>query len=102
MKLTTILIALAACAHAQQPTLENAKLETRAFSGTVAAELSRIGAGPFWAAWSEPIIAGQHGDMCSWNRNGNDDSGRTPGAPMRLEGEIALVILVRVENGQPG
>ena len=96
-----LLLTIAAAALALQPTVDNAKLETRAFSGTLAAELTRLGAGPFWVAYSEPIIAGQHGDMCSWNRNGNDDSGRTPGTPMRLEGEIALVILIRIENGQP-
>lgn len=97
-----ILIAFASSLLAQQPSVDNAKLETRAFSGTLTSELSRLGAGPFWAAYSEPIVAGQHGDMCSWNRNGGDDSGRTPGAPMRLEGEIALVVLIRVENSQPG
>jgi hypothetical protein len=102
MKIGGILLTLATTLFAQQPTIDNAKLETRAFSGTIAAELSRFGAGPFWAGYSEPIIAGQHGDMCSWNRNNNDDSGRTLGAPVRLEGEIALVVLVRVENGQPG
>lgn len=88
---------------AEQPTIENAKLETRAVNGTVAAELTSLGRGPYWAGWSEPIIPGQHGDVCSWYRNGNyNDSGRTPGAPVRLEGEIALVVLVRVENGQVG
>jgi hypothetical protein len=97
---TAILLAFVTTLLAQQPTVDNAKLETRALSGTLAAELSRMGAGPFWAAYSEPIIADQHGDMCSWNRNGYDDSGRTPGVPMRLEGEIALVILIRMENGQ--
>ncbi len=97
---TAILLAFVTTLLAQQPTVDNAKLEARALSGPLAAELSRIGAGPFWAAYSEPIIAGQHGDMCSWNRNGNDDSGRTAGTPMRLEGEIALVILIRVENSQ--
>jgi hypothetical protein len=102
MKTITLLTTLATALLAQQPGIVNGKLETRAFSGTLAAELSRLGAGPFWAGYSEPIIAGQRGDMCSWNRNGNDDSGRTPGAPMRLEGEVALVVLIRVENGQPG
>jgi len=33
-------------------------------------------------------------------QNGNDDSGRTAGAPMRLEGEIALVVLIRMENNR--
>jgi hypothetical protein len=103
MKLAAVLLAFSTAALAQQPTIDNAKLQTRAISGTLAAEISRDGAGPYWIAWSEPIIPGQHNDMCSWNRNGNnDDSGRTPGAPMRLEGETALVVLVRVENSQPG
>lgn len=97
-----ILSAFTTALFAQQPGIVNGKLETRAFSGTVAAELSRHGAGPFWMGYSEPIITGQHGDMCSWNRNGNDYSGRTQGAPVRLEGETALVVLIRVENGQPG
>jgi hypothetical protein len=88
---------------AQQPTIDNAKLETRAVSGSVAAELSSLGSGPYWTGWAEPIIPGQHNDVCSWYRNGNSsDAGRTPGTPVRLEGEIALVVLVRVENGQPG
>ena len=101
MKTAIILFTLSAALQAQQPSIENAKLETRAFSGTITSELSQLGAGPYWAAWSEPIIAGRHGDMCSWNRN-NDESGRTLGAPVRLEGETALVLLVRVENRQPG
>jgi hypothetical protein len=88
---------------AQQPTIDNAKLETRAVSGSVAAELSSLGQGPYWTGWSEPIIPGQHSDVCSWYRNGNNiETGRTPGTPVRLEGETALVVLVRVENGQPG
>jgi hypothetical protein len=98
---TIFLLAFATALLAQQPTVDNAKLETRALSGTLSAELARIGAGPFWAAYSEPIVAGQHGEMCSWYRNGNDESGRTIGAPMRLEGEIALVVLIRIENNQP-
>ncbi|HVY93627.1 MAG TPA: hypothetical protein VHA14_12785, partial [Bryobacteraceae bacterium] len=102
MKLIACLL-FATALLAQQPTIENTRLETRAVNGTVAAELTSLGRGPYWAGWSEPIIPGQHGDVCSWYRNGNyNDSGRTPGAPVRLEGEIALVVLVRVENGQVG
>ncbi len=102
-----IILALAGFAvplSAQQPAVENAKFETRAVTGSVAASLTQIGSGPFWAAWSEPIIPGRHGDMCSWFRNGdnNYESNRAPGAPMRLEGEVALVILVRVEFSKPG
>jgi len=102
MRLIAFLL-LASALLAQQPTIDNAKLETRAVNGSVAAELSSLGRGPYWTGWSEPIIPGQHNDVCSWYRNGNYfDTGRTPGTPVRLEGETALVVLVRVENGQPG
>jgi hypothetical protein len=100
MKICIFLRALATSVLAQQPAIDNAKLETRPFSGTLATQLSQLGARPFWAAYSEPIITGQHGDMCSWNRNG--DNGRTPGAPVRLEGETALVVLIGIADGQPG
>jgi HEAT repeat protein len=102
MRLIAFLL-LGTALFAQQPTIENAKLETRGVSGSIAAELSTLGQGPYWTGWSEPIIPGQHNDVCSWYRNGNSfDTGRTPGTPVRLEGETALVVLVRVENGQPG
>jgi hypothetical protein len=99
MRATLLFLAAACVLRAQQPTVENAKLETRTFSGSITSELQRAGGGPFWLAWSEPIIPGQHGDMCSWNSNG--DYGRSPGTPVRLEGETALVILVRIENSKP-
>lgn len=100
MKLARLLLASATFVFAQQPTIDNAKLETRAFSGSMASEISKLGPGPLWVAWSEPIITRQHNEVCSWNYNNNDWSGRTPGTPVRLEGEIALVVLVRIDNGQ--
>ena len=101
----TILIAMtftAALPAQQPPQMENAKLELRAFSGTLAAQISSFGAGPFWTAWQEPIIAGRHGDMC-WNQgNGNraDNDGHAAGAPVRLEGPAAVIVLARIENAQ--
>lgn len=91
MRRLSLTIATAACLCAQQPPVENAKLATRTFSGSMAAGLAQLGAGPFWAAWSEPIVPGRRGDMCD---------GRTSDAPIRLEGPTALVVLVRVENSQ--
>jgi len=104
MKTCILLLTLAALLPAQQPTIDNAKLETRALSGTLTAAISQLGPGPFWAGWSEPIVPGQHNDVCSWNYTSDrmNGYGRTPGVPVRLEGEIALVLLVRVENGQVG
>jgi hypothetical protein len=105
MKTILIAIALTAALKAQQPPqVENAKLESRSFSGTLPAQISSFGAGPFWTAWQEPIIPGRHGDMC-WNQgNGNrsDSDGHAAGAPVRLEGPSAVVVLARMENAQVG
>lgn len=101
MKTVIVAVASAICLWAQQPQVENAKLETRTFAGSLASQLGTLSssgrAGPFWAAWSEPIIPGQHGDMC-WN--GNNRHEPAAGAPVRLEGPISVVVLVRTENAQ--
>jgi hypothetical protein len=98
MKTLTIALLTITGVWAQQPQVENAKFETRAFAGTLATQLSGFGSGPFWTAWSEPMIAGQHGDMC-WT-NGNRFDEHATGAPVRLEGQTAVVVLVRMENAQ--
>lgn len=74
------LVALAAAPSAQQPAMENAKLETRAFSGSLASQFAQFGAGPLWAGYLEPAVAGNHGDM-RWS----DDSYRSTanGVPVR-------------------
>jgi HEAT repeats/PBS lyase HEAT-like repeat len=84
-----LLIACVACA--QQPAIENAKLETHAFSGSIAAQLAKFDAGPFWAGYSEPAVPGRNGDLC------HEYSNTTP---VRLEGQTALVVLVRMEGGR--
>jgi hypothetical protein len=90
MKIRALLLFTAGCLSAQQPQLQNAKIEARTFSGTIQAELARSGAGPFWAAWSEPEIPGRHGDSC----------GSEGASLVRLEGPTALLVLVRMENSQ--
>ena len=97
MKTATLLLLSAFAAAAQQPKIENAKLETRAFAGSLATLFPQLGTGPWWAAWSEPMIPGQRGDMC-WSE-GNRGDARAAGTPIRLEGPTTLVILVRFENG---
>lgn len=82
----------------QQPSIENAKLETRALSGSLSAELSRLGAGPLWVGYSEAIIPNHNSTMCSYD--GNNYSGMSANAPLRLEGAAALVVLIRIEDGQ--
>jgi hypothetical protein len=92
-----VLIAAAARLCAQQPAIENAKLDTRAFSGSLSTQLAQFGAGTFWAGYAEPSIPGQNGDMCC---SDNGCRGYANGAPVRLEGQTSLVVLVRMEAGQ--
>ena len=86
-----ILLATAASLFAQ-PQIGNANVQTTTFSGSLKAVLAAKGSGPYWAAWQEPIVSGRRGDMCSWNGNNN--------APIRLEGPVALLVLVRMDNSQ--
>ncbi len=83
----TLLVLAAVIAQAQ---VENANVQTHAVRGSVRTELSSLGAGPFWAAWQEPIIGGRHGDMCDHQTT----------APVRLEGQVAILVMVRIEGGQ--
>ena len=83
-----LFLSFAALASAQQPSVENAKLESRVFSGSLAGQIAGFGAGPVWVGYSEAMIPGRHGTMC----NGTVDG------PLRLEGQTTLVVLVRVEN----
>jgi len=85
-------------AVAQRPEIENAHLQTKAFSGSLASQLQQLGAGPFWAGYSEQMVPGRHGSMC-WN-DGNGEGGHAANAPVRLEGEVAVVVLIRVENSR--
>ena len=89
-------MALAAAVCAQQPQIENAKVETVAFRAPLAAQILAGGTGPFWVGYSEAVAKGRQGDMC-WGDNGYES--HSLGAPVRLEGPSALVVLVRVENG---
>jgi HEAT repeat protein len=75
---------------AQQPAIENAKLDTRAFAGSLSAQLAQFGAGPFWAGYTEPTTARRQ-ELCQGYANN---------APVRLEGDTAFVVLVRIEGGQ--
>jgi hypothetical protein len=82
-------------AYAQQPVVENGKVETQAFSGSLAAQLARLGAGPFWAGYTEPSIPGRHNENCSLDGNVNSTV-----TTIRLEGDTAVMVLIRVEGGQ--
>jgi HEAT repeats len=90
MMKSALMVLIAAAAFAQQPAIENAKLDTRAFAGSLSAQLAQFGAGPFWAGYTEPTAARRQ-EFCQGYANN---------APVRLEGDTAFVVLVRIESGQ--
>jgi len=104
MKTLSVILLTAIAAIAQQPQIDNAKLETRAFSGlSLQAELSSLGAGPLWAGWSEPMIQNspdqnRPDEMCWSDRRLG--YARTVNAPVRLEGQTTLVVLVRIDGSK--
>ncbi len=104
-----------AAAWAQQPRVENARIETRAVTGGLESTFRGILAAqsaPAWIGYSVPIVAGDH-QMCCWNnnvrcgcslepRNGDQSFTVSNNQPVKLEGPRDLVVLFRVENHQTG
>lgn len=104
-----------AAAWAQQPHVENARIETRAVSGGVESTFRGILSAqstPAWIGYSVPIVAGEH-QMCCWNnnvmcgcslepRNGDETSTRSSNQTVKLEGPRELVVLFRVESHRTG
>jgi len=116
MKTAACLIVLGcAAAFAQQPRVENARLETRAVSGGLESTLRGILAAqsaPAWIGYSVPIVPGDH-QMCCWNNNVKCGCSLEPrdhdqvfvsnnNQTVKLEGQKELVVLFRVENRQIG
>jgi hypothetical protein len=108
-----VAVLLCVVALAQQPRVENARMEARAvagglestFRGIVAAQSS-----PAWIGYSVPMIPGEH-QMCCWNnnvmcgcslehRNGDQSFTVSNNQTVKLEGPRELVVLLRVENRQ--
>jgi hypothetical protein len=90
VKVLVFLAAVALTAQTQ-PQVENAAVDSHALAGSLKAQLAAFGAGPYWTAWREPIVPGRRGE--NWCEYAN-------GAPVRLEGPVALLILVRIDNAQ--
>jgi HEAT repeats len=111
-----VVISLAAIASlkAQQPQIQNARVETRAVAGGLDATLRSIQNAQSSAAWvgyAVPIVAGDR-QMCCWNNNSRgcflepsvNDRGVNVAntGPVKLEGPTHLVVLFRIENRQMG
>jgi len=99
-----------------QPRLQNARLETRAVSGTLEATVRTILNGrtaPAWVGYAAPQIPGDRG-MCCWNSNNGMQSqgcalepqngvasfSQAAGGTVKLEGDTEFLVFLRVENQQ--
>lgn len=103
-RLALFFMACAAFAQSWQPNVTNAKLETRAYSGNLAAELRSTSAS--WFGYAVKSVRSDNGSCC-WNGSSGcwleNDKGREriivpSNRPVQLEGSDAMVILFRVEN----
>jgi hypothetical protein len=100
---------LMAAAASTQPRIDNAKLESRAFTGS---DMFKAQNQPAWFGYSVPVVAGEHNSCCHHSINGVSSSGCAlePGTqrnaaaagPVRLEPSTELIVLFRVENGRVG
>lgn len=98
-------------AEADQPQVINAKLATRAHSGSLATEWQRI-TGPAWVGYAMPA-AKPGSNSCCWSDHshgcsleggrvitGSRDGGSAASKPVKLEGSSEIAVLVRVERGE--
>jgi hypothetical protein len=121
MKITRALILVivaAGLAFAQQPNIQNAKLETRSAAGGLQSQVDSIArqGSAAWIAWTVPSVKGEN-NMCCYNNynDGNLSScgcglethgsvnitgGNGPNNPVKLEGSSDFVVFIRAEGGQ--
>lgn len=97
MKRALGLILLAAsAAFAQQPRIENGRIDNKPVSGDLTSTMKAFIAAtstPAWIGYSVPIIAGDR-RVCGW------DGGTNIGHRLSLEGPTALFVLFRVEQNR--
>ena len=107
--------ATVAAVGAQQPNIQNGRVETRAAT-SIAPEIAAVGptALPVWVAWSVPMVTGDRQLCSSWSDGytfvrgetlERTDGSRTsqgplPTGPARLEAGTSLVVLARVVDGR--
>jgi hypothetical protein len=93
-----VLFLAAIAAFAQQPDIENTRVETRAVPGTLESAMKSLIAGRSGAAWigyAVPIVPGER-QVCGW------ESHTRASNHLSLEGPTALFVMYRVEEGRTG
>jgi len=115
MKTVAVLsLAVISSALAQQPRVQNAKMETRVVAGGLQGTFNSIVSAqtsPAWVGYSVPIVKGDR-QMCCWNDSVRGcflEPSRNSGVTIvngtttvKLEGPTELVVLFRIENRQLG
>ena len=109
-----LLLAAAARANAQQPVIQNGRVDTRQATA-IDRELTAVGSGPdpVWVAWRQPMVDGDPRLCSTWSdgrifARGESLEPRPMGAEptqfpsptnVRLEANTSVVILVRMVGG---
>ena len=116
MKHAAVIACVAAvCGLAQQPRIQNARLENRQVSGGLDATMTGIltaQTAPLWIGYAVPVIKGDR-QMCCFNNgyacgcslegsNQNQVSTTNSGGAVRLVGPTHLVVLYRAEDHRVG
>ena len=106
--LLLLAVTLALPAAAEQPNVVNAKLATRAHSGSLSAEFQRV-TGPAWVGYAVPAARpGSNSCCCSDHSRGCNlegghgftiNSDGKSSKTVKLEGATELAVLVRVDHG---
>jgi hypothetical protein len=93
-RLIVLVFSAALAAFAQQPRIENGRLEVKAVAGTLESTMRALVASqssPAWVGYAVPIVPGDR-QVCGW------DGGKQGGHHLSLEGPAALFVLYRVEQ----
>ena len=113
-KLFTLACFAAVCALAQQPRIQNARLDNRQVTGGLEAAMKSIVAAttaPLWAGYAVPIVHGDrnmccfsNGYACGCSLEGRNqiEGNITTGNAVKLEGPTHLVVLYRIEDHAVG
>ena len=101
-------------AVAQQPRLDNAKLQTRSAAGGLEKEFRTLTASqepPAWIGYAVPVVSGRH-NSCCWSSGGACGcrlegggtmiTGQAGGGTVKLEGSTHLLVLFRIEQRKVG
>ena len=89
-----LILAAVLCARAQQPRVENARLETRPVAGSLESTMRTLLAAqssPAWIGYAVAVVPGDR-QMCGW------DNGRSTSHRLSLEGSTTMFVLYRVEQ----